>query len=261
MTRALRCVLVAVAVSLPAVRAQEPAAIAPSAPIKLFDGKSLANFEPWLVDHHSSDPQRVFSVVDQIDGAPAIRISGQVMGRAPHEGRVSRLPVGRRVPLGRVTWGDRKDRARDSGVLLHAQGRLGNTGKDFNGPWLRSIEFQIIEGGVGDILPVAGLRGEMALTIQPTVTATTRKDRDGETVYRREGDAEYVLERAHQLVGPRARIGRTSSDFAGAQDVESPGFEWTHIEAVVDGGNLTYFVNGKLRERGDRFVVQRAARS
>ena len=39
------------------------------------------------------------------------------------------------------------------GVLIHAQGRMGNTGKDFNGPWLRSIEFQIIEGGVGDILP------------------------------------------------------------------------------------------------------------
>jgi len=42
---------------------------------KLFDGSSLANFETWLVDDHSSDPKRVFSVVDQIDGAPAIRIN------------------------------------------------------------------------------------------------------------------------------------------------------------------------------------------
>ena len=36
----------------------------------LFDGKSLANFDSWLVNHHSSDPERVFSVVDQIEAHP-----------------------------------------------------------------------------------------------------------------------------------------------------------------------------------------------
>ena len=61
--------------------AQTPSsAITPSSVIKLFDGKSLANFDTWLVDHHETDPERVFVVVDQIDGAPAIRISGQVWG-------------------------------------------------------------------------------------------------------------------------------------------------------------------------------------
>ena len=144
------------ALSFSPVQAQVPTAIKPTTVIKLFDGKSLANFEPWLVDHHSSDPERVFTVVDQIDGAPAIRVSGQVWGGLLTRDayRDYRLVVEFR--WGGLTWGDRKNRARDSGVLLHAQGRLGNTGKDFNGPWLRSIEFQIIEGGVGDILPVAG---------------------------------------------------------------------------------------------------------
>ena len=61
-------------------RSQTPTAIKPTAVINLFDGKSLANFDTWLVDHHSSDPERVFSVVDQIDGAPAIRVSGQIWG-------------------------------------------------------------------------------------------------------------------------------------------------------------------------------------
>ena len=55
-------------------------AIAPTTTIKLFDGTSLANFDTWLVDHHEKDPEKVFTVVDQIDGAPAIRISGQVWG-------------------------------------------------------------------------------------------------------------------------------------------------------------------------------------
>src|SRR5262249_45011383 len=86
--------------------AQGPAdAIKPTEVIKLFDGKSLANFETWLVDHHSSDPERVFSVVDQIDGAPAIRVSGEVWGGliTKQAYRDYRLVVEFR--WGGVTWG------------------------------------------------------------------------------------------------------------------------------------------------------------
>ena len=168
--------------------AQTPSsAITPSSVIKLFDGKSLANFDTWLVDHHETDPERVFSVVDQIDGAPAIRISGQVWGGLLTEQayRDYRLIVEYR--WGGVTWGERKTRTRDSGLLLHAQGRLGNTGKDFNGPWLRSIEFQIIEGGVGDILPVAGYNDQGA-ELRPSVTVRSRKYLDGENVLDHNGE-------------------------------------------------------------------------
>jgi hypothetical protein len=139
--------------------------------------------------------------------------------------------------------GRRKARARDSGILLHAQGRLGNTGKDFNGPWLRSIEFQIIEGGVGDILPVLGY-DESGAAIRPTVTSTTRKDRDGETVFDPKGTP-------GTFSGGRVNWWGRSEDWAdqlgfrGARDVETAGFGWTHVEAVVDGSNLTYFVNGQ----------------
>ena len=44
------------ALSFSPVRAQVPTAIKPTTVINLFDGRSLANFETWLVDHHSSDP-------------------------------------------------------------------------------------------------------------------------------------------------------------------------------------------------------------
>ena len=98
----------------------------------------------------------MFSVVDQIDGAPAIRISGQFWGGllTKQAYRDYRLIVEFR--WGGATWGNRKTRTRDSGVLIHARGRMGNTRKDFNGPWLLSQEFQIIEGGVGDFLSVSG---------------------------------------------------------------------------------------------------------
>ena len=32
--------------------------------------------------------------------------------------------------------------------------------------------------------------------------------------------------------------------FRGSKDVEKPVGEWNHIEAISDGGNLTYFLNG-----------------
>jgi len=226
-----------------ALPAQAPAAITPSSVIKLFDGTSLANFETWLVDHHSSDPERVFTVVDQIDGAPAIRISGKVWGGLLTRDSYRDYRLVAEFRWGGVTWGARTTRARDSGVLLHAQGRPGNTGKDFNGPWLRSIEFQIIEGGVGDILPVLGY-DDGGNAIRPSVTATTKKDRDGETVYDPKGAAGVFSSGRINWWG-RSEDWADRLGFRGAQDVESPGFEWTHIEAVVTGGSLTYFVNGK----------------
>src|SRR5215471_2739402 len=81
-------------------------AITPTSTIRLFDGKSLDNFELWQQDNHEKDPDRVFTVVDRIDGAPAIRISGQhwggVLTKAAY--RDYRLVVEFR--WGEVTWGE-----------------------------------------------------------------------------------------------------------------------------------------------------------
>ena len=38
-----------------------------------------------------------------------------------------------------------------------------------------------------------------------------------------------------------------------------PGFEWTRIEAVVEGGKLTYYVNGKLVNAASDATLQRGA--
>jgi hypothetical protein len=242
-------VLIALQASVPAPRAQAPsAAITPSAVIKLFDGKSLTNFDGWLVDHHEADPERVFSVVDQIDGAPAIRISGKFWGGllTKQAYRDYRLVIEYR--WGGATWGERKTRTRDSGVLLHAQGRPGNTRADFNGPWLRSVEFQIIEGGVGDIILVGGYN-DAGEQLRPTLTVKSRKDRDGENVYDPQGEPKVFTSGRINWWG-RSEDWADRLGFRGAQDVESPGLEWTRLEAVVEKGNLTYYVNGKLVNAG-----------
>jgi hypothetical protein len=242
-------VLIALQALVPAPRAQAPsAAITPSAVIKLFDGKSLTNFDGWLVDHHEADPERVFSVVDQIDGAPAIRISGKFWGGllTKQAYRDYRLVIEYR--WGGATWGERKTRTRDSGVLLHAQGRPGNTRADFNGPWLRSVEFQIIEGGVGDIILVGGYN-DAGEQLRPTLTVKSRKDRDGENVFDPQGEPKVFTSGRINWWG-RSEDWADRLGFRGAQDVESPGLEWTRLEAVVEKGNLTYYVNGKLVNAG-----------
>ena len=231
--------------------AQPPApgpAIQPASTIHLFDGKSLDSFYTWLQDERYSDPNRVFTVVDAIDGAPAIRVSGQGFGGFITKNAYKNYKLVVEFRWGMVTWGKRADRSRDSGILLHAQEREGNSQKDFNGPWMRSIEFQIIEGGTGDIILVGGYEANGEL-LAPAISARTRKDRDGETVFDPKGQPDRYTKGRINWWG-RDEDWTDTLAFRGRQDVESPWGQWTRLEAICDGGRLTYYVNGKLVNEG-----------
>jgi hypothetical protein len=225
-------------------------AIRPERVIHLFDGKNLDSFYPWLVDSHREDPLRVFTVVDQVDGAPAIRISGEKWGGliTRDSYRDYRLIVEFRWRL--LTWGQRRNATRDSGVLVHAQGADGNTGRDFNGPWMRSIEAQVIEGGVGDIILVAGFEAD-GTRGTPRISARAGKDRDGEPVFDPNGEArEFESGRINWYgrdVDWQDRLG-----FRGRDDVESPYGEWTRLEVIARGDRITNIVNGKVVNEGYR---------
>jgi hypothetical protein len=202
------------------------------------------------VDTHRDDPLRVFSVVDQVDGAPAIRISGEKWGGIATKGiyRDYRLVVEFRWGL--VTWGQRRNAARDSGVLVHAQGALGNTGKDGNGPWMRSIEAQVIEGGVGDFILVAGF-DENGQRVLPRMAARAGRDRDGEPVFDPAAEARDFDSGRINWFG-RDPDWQDRLGFRGLQDVESPFGEWTRLEVVADGDAVTNIVNGKVVNAGIR---------
>jgi hypothetical protein len=242
--------LLAVFLFVPPVSAGPQSAITPDRVIPLFDGKTLSGFYTWLVDSRREDPLRVFTVVDQVDGAPAIRISGEKWGGivTRESYRDYRLVVEFRWGL--VTWGQRRNAARDSGVLVHAQGADGNTGRDFNGPWMRSVEAQIIEGGVGDIILVAGFEPD-GTRLTPRITARAGKDRDGESVFDPAGEA-------REFEGGRINWYGRDPDWAdklgfrGKADVESPSGEWTRLEVVAHGDRVANIVNGKVVAEGVR---------
>ena len=135
-------------------------------------------------------------------------------------------------------------------MLVHAQGADGNTGRDFNGPWMRSIEAQIIEGGVGDIILVAGFEAD-GTRLTPRLSARVGKDRDGETVFDPNGETREFESGRINWFG-RDPDWQDKLGFRGKADVESPVGEWTRLEVVAQGDRLTYAVNGKVVNEGFR---------
>jgi hypothetical protein len=225
MPRHLHAVILVVA-SLAIPAAQAPPAQRVTAPVRLFDGRSLDGWSTWLKDSARTDPKGVFSVRDG-----ALRISGEEWGGIATIGayRDYRLVV--EWKWGGATWGERKAAARDSGILVHGTGEDGAAA----GVWLESIEAQVIEGGTGDLILVAG-KG------RPSFSAEVRRD----------GDQSYWQAGAPVVRMTEGRLNWFGRDpgwkdvvgFRGSRDVEKAVGEWNRQEVVADGDTLTSIVNG-----------------
>lgn len=228
----------------------QPPPITPRDTVVLFNGKDLSPFTTWTVRHGPDDPERVFTVVDQIDGAPAIRSSGQDYGGIITRERYANYRLVMEFRWGVVTWEPRQNRTRDSGILLHCQGEPGNNTPNFRAPWMRSIEYQIIEGGTGDIIIVGGYeRGNPDMlfpTMKATVTPGTRRwNPDGTP-------GEFGKGKNRTDWRSKDPEWKDVLGFRGRAEVEKPTGEWNLVEAICDGANLTYFLNGvKVNEAKD----------
>lgn len=232
---AVGCCFIALTFSL---RAAAP--ITPREVIRLFNGKDLSNFTTWERTHGKEDPDKVFSVV-HVDGAPAIRCSGQHYGGVITRQSYANYRLLVEFRWGLLTWEPRLNRARDSGILLHCQGEEGNRSKNFDGPWMRSVEFQIIEGGTGDVILVGGYdRGNPEL-ITPRLTTkitpgTQRWNPHGVVTEFSRGRIDWLR---------RDPEWKDVLGFRGRAEAEKPSGQWNRLEAICDGGNITYFVNGE----------------
>lgn len=231
----------------------EPATAQPVTPtevISLLDGPELSAWYSWLTEGGHEDPRDVFTVLP--DGT--LRISGDGYGGliTKHEYENYHLVIEYR--WGTETWAPREDRARDGGLLLHCQGPDGNFGGTATkpGPWMTSIECQIIEGGVGDILVLSGT-DEQGNKMPAAVTCEVTRDRDGEPVWTAGAPTERFTSGRINWYG-RDPDWADVLGFRGAQDVDSPGQEWTRVECFCQGDTLTYLVNGVVVNRGTEAV-------
>ncbi len=231
------------------VHAQGSQVITPGEPISLFNGEDFTGFYTWLEGGIGyKDPNRVFSVVDNIDGAPAIRVSGEDWGGFVTEKAYSNYHLIVEFRWGNITYGDRMFKAMDSGILLHAEGRDGNTEQEYDGAWMRSVEYQLIEGGTGDVILVGGynLSGEF---ITPSIKASVKNDYNGQFFWSEEGDIRE-FERGRINWYGRDPDWKDVLGFRGIQDVEKPVGEWNRAEIIADGNSLIYMLNGVVVNEG-----------
>ncbi|MFM8537651.1 MAG: family 16 glycoside hydrolase, partial [Planctomycetaceae bacterium] len=123
--------------------------------------------------------------------------------------------------------------------LVHGWGPDGG----FGDTWLASIEAQIIEGGVGDILVLTGADPLTGRAYPVALSAETTTDRDGETVWKRGSERQAFTKGRINWFG-RDPDWKDAIGFRGRYDVESPFGEWTRMEVIADGDTLVYKVNG-----------------
>ena len=232
---AFRNILIRELPGAPAVPPSRDSAISPTdGPIKLFNGRNLEGFYTWIRDSQYSDPEKVFTVKDGM-----IHVSGNGYGGLITNRSYRDYHLIVEFKWGDKTWGNRVDRARDSGILVHCWGPDGG----YANTWMASIEAQIIEGGVGDILVLTGSDPVTGQVLPTSLTAEITKDRDGEKVWKKGGERVTLSSGRINWFG-RDVDWADKIGFRGKDDVESPHGEWTRMEVIADGGHLLYKVNG-----------------
>jgi hypothetical protein len=231
-----------------AVTSEEEAATSAISPkdgvIRLLDGESLEHCYTWLKDTKREDPRNVFRVADGV-----LHISGDGLGAVVTKDRYRDYHLVLEYKWGERTWGEPKNAAMDSGLLVHSNGIDGG----YNGCWMPAIEVQIIEGGVGDFVPVPG-NDEQGRPVRLAYTCEVGRDRDGEIVWKPGGMREKFT------LGNLRRVNWFCRDpdwqdvkgFRGPEDKDSRPGEWTRLDVICEGAQIEVFVNGtKVNEAFD----------
>lgn len=222
-------------------RAAEPDdAVSPTdEAIQLFNGKDLSGLYTWLSDTQYEDPRGVFTVHDGL-----LHVSGDGFGYVGTKQSYRDYHLVAEWKWGERTWEPRKERTKDSGILIHCVGPDGNYG----GNWMASIESQIIQGGVGDFILVVGKYADGS-PVPVRLTAEVVQDRDGESVWHRGGERKTFESGRINWYG-RDPDWEDKLGFRGPVDVESLDGEWTRQEVICEGGHVTNVVNGTVVNEG-----------
>lgn len=221
------------------------APVVPDKVIVLYDGKTvkdLSQFYKWLGPlGRDNDPNQVFTIVDRIDGAPAIRVSGQDWGGITTRQEYANYKLVLEFRWGSVTWGSRQDRARNSGILLHCIGEDGNYKNDFKGHWVSSVEYEILEGRMGDIILVGGFQRGSTEKILPRLTMTQTTER----IWDPNGKPkDFIPGMGHLHWQHWDPEWKDVLNFRGRRDIDKPHGQWNLAEAIADGDKLVYYYNG-----------------
>lgn len=112
----------------------------------LFNGKNLEGWDVYLKGAGLNPAsQQVFTVTDKAT-EKCIRVSGEITGGLSTQKEYKNYHLQLLFKWGSYTWGSKKGKKKDSGLLYHSVGAYGAD----NGAWMRSQEFQVEETNTGD---------------------------------------------------------------------------------------------------------------
>lgn len=200
--------------------------------VVLFNGKDLSGWDTYVGPAYdtarkkfdsipgpglNNDAGKIFSVVD-VDGEPAIRISGERFGGISTTEEFSNYHLTVEFKWGEAKYAPKLDDKRDSGLLYHGVGDHGADG----GFWLRSQEFQVQEGDCGDYWGVAG--GAFDIPVEKV---------DEHFIYNPSGEMTAFSENS-----PAGRHAVKTPD------AENNTGEWNTLEVYCFGDSAIHVVNG-----------------
>jgi len=202
----------------------------------LFNGKDLNDWDAWLgyadpaltykrppiapigVSAQSAD---IFKVVVE-DGRPALYVNGKTWGSLVHKGDFQNYHLRLQYKWGKGRWAPRADQAPNNGLLYHSHGAPGAVW----GTWSQAVEFEIMTGSIGMIVPV----GE-------AISATTDAI----------DDPALIPPKLRFAPGGRVQTvkgGTANWNVEAYSDAEKPAGEWNTLDLYVLGDRAVHVVNG-----------------
>jgi hypothetical protein len=191
--------------------------------VRLFNGKDFTGFDILLQSKGlNNDTDKVFQVEKGV-----IHVSGNDFGGIVTQKEYENYYLRTEFKWGEKTYLDRVGKARDCGILYNITGAIPAPPR---GVWPRSFEFQIIEGGTGDIWLIKGA----SLKVKGQLISSQEGPPDDNIQYTKSprfGEGPW-----QNVTGYRDPVG----------EVEKPHGQWNLLELVVDHDHVKYWVNGKL---------------
>ncbi len=166
------------------------------------------------------DPTGVFSVVE-MDGEPAIRISGEIWGALISRSEYEDYHLSLEYKWGFGRHAPRDEAPPNTGLLYHSVGPDGA----FWSYWMRSVEFEIMEGRTGDLTSVDGIEA----------TTNSAWDRSAGYPWLRYSESEE---------DGQTSVGGLVFRIAASENFESPADDWTRVDVLVLGDRAVHKVNG-----------------
>lgn len=201
--------------------------------VSLFNGRDLDDWEAWLGYEdpsltYTAPPVEpigatgkgtMFKVVEE-DGAPALYVNGETWGSLVHNRDFSDYHLSLEYKWGDTRYAPRLDLPHNNGLLYHSGGEPGAV----FGTWMPAVEFEIMLGSVGMVVPVGthiGVKTETA------------------------GDMSIIYPHRRYMMGGREiSVEQPAWNVEAATDAEKPVGTWNRLDLYVLGDKAVHVVNG-----------------